>query len=40
MRFTLTCDATTTRGDFVRLPPQATGGAQFREVDGRFCGGG
>ena len=38
MKFPLTYDATTTREDFVRVLPQATGEAGFREVDGRFCG--
>ncbi len=38
MRFPLAYDATTTREDFVRLLPRATGLAEFREIDGRFCG--
>jgi hypothetical protein len=38
MRFPLTYEATTTREDFVRLLPQATGDAEFREIDDRFCG--
>jgi len=38
MKFPLAYDATTTRDDFVRLLPQAIGGASFREVDGGFCG--
>ncbi|MDP2823999.1 MAG: hypothetical protein Q8O52_15150 [Sulfuritalea sp.] len=37
MRFPLVYDATTTREDFVRLLPQATGGSVFQEIDGRFC---
>lgn len=38
MRFPLAYDATTTRQEFVRVLPQATGEAELREVDGRFCG--
>jgi hypothetical protein len=38
MKFPLAYDATTSREDFVRLLPQATGEAEFREIDGRFCG--
>jgi len=38
MRFPLAYDATTTREDFVRLLPQATGGSAFQEIDGRFRG--
>ncbi|TRZ99427.1 MAG: hypothetical protein D4R84_01885 [Rhodocyclaceae bacterium] len=38
MRFPLAYDATTSREDFVRLLPLATGEAEFREIDGRFSG--
>ena len=38
MKFPLAYDATTTREDFVRVLPQATGEAALREIDGRFCG--
>lgn len=38
MRFPLAYDATTTRADFVRLLPQATGGEAFSEFDGGFRG--
>jgi hypothetical protein len=38
MRFPLAYDATTTRADFVRLLPLATGGEGFRENDGKLCG--
>lgn len=38
MKFPLAYDATTTRDDFVRLLPRATGGAPFQEIDNRFCG--
>jgi hypothetical protein len=38
MRFPPVHDATTTREDFVRLLRLATGGAEFREIDGGFCG--
>ena len=38
MRFPLVYDATTTREDFVRLLPQAVGGEDVLEIDGRFCG--
>lgn len=38
MRFPLVYDATTSREDFVRLLRQATGGNEFREINGRFCG--
>ena len=38
MKFPLAYDATTTREDFVRVLPQATGEAELREIDGRFCG--
>lgn len=38
MRFPLAHDATTTRQEFVRLLRQATGEAELREIDGRFCG--
>ncbi|KAF0163494.1 MAG: hypothetical protein FD157_3141 [Rhodocyclaceae bacterium] len=38
MRFPLAYDATTTRQEFVRLLPQASGEAELREIDGRFCG--
>ncbi|OHC64066.1 MAG: hypothetical protein A2040_14800 [Rhodocyclales bacterium GWA2_65_19] len=40
MRFPLAYDASTTREDFVRLLPQATGGAGFREIGDRFFGAG
>lgn len=38
MRFPLAYDATTTREDFVRLLPAATGDVEFGESDGVFCG--
>ena len=38
MKFPLAYDATTTREEFVRLLPEAVGGAAFHEIDGRFCG--
>lgn len=38
MKFPLAYDATTTREDFVRLLPAATGPADFREIDGGFRG--
>jgi hypothetical protein len=38
MRFPLAYDATTTRADFIRVLPLATGEAELREIDGRFCG--
>jgi len=38
MKFPLAYDATTSREDFVRLLPQATGEAELREIDGHFCG--
>ena len=38
MKFPLAYDATTTREDFVRLLPLATGGQEFREVEGVFSG--
>lgn len=38
MRFPLAYDATTSRDDFIRLLSQATGEAEYRESDGRFCG--
>ena len=38
MRFPLTYDATTTRADFVRLLPAATGESDVREIDGEFRG--
>ena len=38
MRFPLAYDATTTRADFIRVLPQATGEGELREIDGRFCG--
>ena len=38
MRFPLAYDATTTREDFLRLLPLATGEPEFREIDGRLCG--
>ncbi|MDP1982605.1 MAG: hypothetical protein Q8K23_08665 [Sulfuritalea sp.] len=38
MRFPPAYDATTTRDDFVRLLPAATGEAAFREIDGVFHG--
>jgi hypothetical protein len=38
MKFPLAYDATTTREDFVRLLPQASGGSAFQEIDGGFCG--
>lgn len=38
MKFPLAYDVTTTREDFVRLLPQATGGEPLREIDGGFGG--
>lgn len=38
MRFPLVYDASTTRADFVRLLPQATGETGFREIGDKFCG--
>jgi hypothetical protein len=38
MKFPLSYDATTTRGDFVRLLPSATGEVDPIEVDGCFRG--
>ena len=38
MKFPLAYDATTTREDFVRVLPQATGEAELREIDGSFRG--
>jgi hypothetical protein len=38
MKFPLVYDATTTREDFVRLLPAATGEPQIQEVDGSFRG--
>lgn len=38
MRFPLVYEAATTREDFVRLLPLATGDAKYREIDGRWCG--
>ncbi|NJD34940.1 MAG: hypothetical protein FIA96_08930 [Betaproteobacteria bacterium] len=38
MKFPLSYDATITRGDFVRLLPQATGCEEIQELDDRFCG--
>jgi hypothetical protein len=38
MKFPLAYDATTSREDFVRLLRLATGGEEFHEIDGRFCG--
>ncbi len=38
MKFPLVYDATTTREDFVRLLPLATGGESLREIDGEFRG--
>ena len=38
MKFPLAYDATTTRDDFVRLLPQATGEGAIREIDGGFSG--
>jgi hypothetical protein len=38
MRFPLAYDATTSRQDFVRLLPLATGGEVVRELDGSFRG--
>ena len=38
MRFPLVYDATTTRADFVRLLPAATGASEVREIDGEFRG--
>ncbi len=38
MKFPLAYDATTTREDFVRLLPLATGGEPLREIDGEFRG--
>lgn len=40
MRFPLAYDATTTRDDFVRLLPQATGQGAIREINGGFSGNG
>jgi hypothetical protein len=38
MRFPLAYEATTTRADFIRVLPLASGEAELREIDGRFCG--
>jgi hypothetical protein len=38
MKFPLTYEATTTRADFLRILPLATGEAELREIDGRLCG--
>ena len=38
MKFPLAYDATTTREDFVRVLPQATGEAELRDIDGSFRG--
>ena len=38
MNFPLAYEATTTRADFLRILPLATGEAEPREIDGRFCG--
>jgi hypothetical protein len=38
MKFPLSYDATTTREDFVRLLPQATGNVEFQTIGDRFCG--
>ena len=38
MKFPLSYDATTTRADFLRLLPQATGTEDFVECDGQFSG--
>ena len=38
MKFPLAYEATTTRADFLRILPLATGEAELREIDGRFCG--
>ena len=38
MKFPLAYDATTTREDFVRVLPQATGETELREIDGSFRG--
>lgn len=38
MRFPLAYDATTTRADFVRLLPAATGEIEIQEFDGEFRG--
>ena len=38
MNFPLAYDATTTRDEFVRLLPQATGDVALREIDGGFSG--
>jgi len=38
MKFPLAYDATTSREDFVRLLPQATGEAALREIEGSFRG--
>jgi hypothetical protein len=40
MKFPLAYDATTTRDDFVRLLPQATGQTDIQEIDGGFRGNG
>jgi hypothetical protein len=38
MKFPLAYEATTTRADFLRVLPLATGEVGLREIDGRFCG--
>jgi hypothetical protein len=38
MKFPLAYEATTTRADFLRILPLATGEAELREIDGRLCG--
>lgn len=40
MKFPRVYDATTTREEFLRLLPLATGQALPRETDGRYCGDG
>jgi hypothetical protein len=38
MKFPLAYEATTTRADFLRILPLATGETELREIDGRVCG--
>ncbi|MCF8197681.1 MAG: hypothetical protein K9J42_02855 [Sulfuritalea sp.] len=38
MKFPLVYDATTSRQDFVRLLPMATGTTEYEEIDGIFRG--
>ena len=38
MKFPLAYEATTTRADFLRILPLATGETELREIGGRICG--